>query len=924
MDADQLKERIDLHDLAEKLDWVRPGKSNGNYRSPHRKDKRPSVSIFNNGTRFKDMVTGQAGSCIDMVMYHHQVDAGEAMRILHDLYGLERSKSDVPAPPKTWAEELAGRCRNQAEMIFDYLRSRGIDEQVITRGIKAGALGFNTWTNEKKQPGEFGYGGNAAAFICRSLNPGRVTAVELRYLDPALNGDVKTQTQGEKKGTGWTSDIRWLRKAPTVLVCESPINALSVETAGAKGMAAYATRGLGIEDHDWSFLYAGRDRPAEVLIAMDNDAPLDDGRRPGPEAAWNLYDLLTAHGVAAHLVNQVAWDVNDINDFLVEQGPDELRKALRDRFQWIIPGNYGERDISDERRAQLGPPRVFLPAHDWSKYALFRTKQDFTTYIKGWDNTGDSELPQIADLCGFRVAAIQRVLIASAKATLSGDPDDSPRSMFAVSCQSGFHGNRLQREVLDHKQIHNIDRWKAFGPVFSPQMFLRMVQILGRTAHHYERRAANFVGLCWKQGRLAFNEGPDTYFADPQQQCPYHSLVFPSGPTHDAATVIRAYQTTFRENAAAMPLVWGLGAHLKVVLGFWPHFIMEADKGAGKSTLIKRLESTIGMTMFSGESMQTKFRILTSLSGTCHPVGWEEISARRKDVIDAAVSNLQEAYQYSVTRRGSDMLEFVVCAPVLLAGEDAPVKSLLGKIVSTDLSERKGPMLPQGLPPFPVRQWLEYLSQQQPAAIRGLFDAMKDKAMDMSMAAPGDPGAERMSTNYAAMLTAWRLLCDFAGLDQSEGDFERSLLTRMNVQIRDTSADREPFVWILEKVFLEIEAGRYRFPVDWTSIDQPDGSAIAAICLRPSHAMHQIEHSNELKDFFNSLPIKSHTVLKRQMTRAGLILTDTASCYRNGRRISHLSALSIPRLEELGLQPPEPPTNNNLPTDAPGQHWLDD
>jgi len=76
-------------------------------------------------------------------------------------------------------------------------------------------------------------------------------------------------------------------------------------------------------------------------------------------------------------------------------------------------------------------------------------------------------------------------------------------------------------------------------------------------------------------------------------------------------------------------------------------------------------------------------------------------------VIDRAQSLLQENYQYTITRRGSDMTAFLVCAPVLLAGEDVPVRSLLGKVVRTDLVGRKGDHLPENLPRFPVLEWLQ-------------------------------------------------------------------------------------------------------------------------------------------------------------------------------------------------------------------------
>lgn len=923
MTADELKERIDLHELAQRLGWERPGKSRGNYKSPHRKDKHPSVSIFNSrnggGMRWKDQTSGESGSAIDMVMYHEGCDAAEAITRLHEIFGFEREQKATEAPrEESWPEVLARRCKPNAEMAIDYLTGRGISHEVIEAAIQSGSIGFNTWCNDKVQEGEFGYGGPAVAFMCKSLNPGRVLAMEFRYLDPEKNGGVKTQTQGEKIGVGWSSDTRRLMKAHTIVACESPINSLSVETANLPGVAAYAVRGRYPETHDWKYITThGRSKPASVLICMDNDPINERGERPGPDAAWQLYDLLTAQGIAAHLVNQVEWEHNDINDILKSDGADELGRALRNRFQWIIPGVYGEEKLAPSRRDELGPPRVFLPPHDFAKYWMFRCKEDFTTYVSGSEENDEGDkIPQFQDLCGFRVAAIQRVQIAGSKSVLAGDSDDIPSTMFAVNCQSGFHGNRLQREVFDAKQVHNIDRWKSFGPIFAPAKFMRMVQILGRSAHLGEQSAANFVGLCWKHGTLAVNEGPDTYFTDPKQQCPYSSLVFPTGPRSDAARVIAAYQATYKDNAAMLVLAWALGGHLKCLLGFWPHMVMQADKGAGKSTLIKKLESSIAMTMFSGESMATPFRILTSVSGTSHPVGWEEISARKKDIIDKALAMLQECYQHSVTRRGADLLEFLACAPVLLAGEDAPVKTLLGKVVSTDLTGRKGTMIPADTPRFPVRQWLDWLAEQRPDQIRRLYDSMKNRCLDASMAKSSDTGAERMCENYAAVLTSWRLLAAFAEIDKEQGDFETALIARMNRAIADTAADREPFVWILEKIFLEIEAGRYRYPVDWQD-QEHDGTTMACICIRPSQMMHHIEHSHEMRDFFNALPVKSHVVLKRQLNRAGLIVNDRASCYRKGQRTNGLCALSIEGLEQLGLQPPMEPKHE--PFRQPGE-----
>ncbi|KFX78110.1 CHC2-type zinc finger protein, partial [Ralstonia solanacearum] len=178
----------------------------------------------------------------------------------------------------------------------------------IDAAFRARTLGYNAWTSARLQPGEVGYGGPAAAFIVKSLNPGHVVAVDMRYLDPEQNGKVKTQSQGEKSGYGWTSDPARLARARRVFLVESAINALSIDTCNLPGAAALALRGLSnVDGIDFSFLQG-----KQCVICMDNDEPFEHGhpragQRPGPEAAWVLYERLTAMNISAVLVDQSEW-----------------------------------------------------------------------------------------------------------------------------------------------------------------------------------------------------------------------------------------------------------------------------------------------------------------------------------------------------------------------------------------------------------------------------------------------------------------------------------------------------------------------------------------------------------------------------------------------------------------------------------------
>lgn len=889
---DDLKRLVDLHQLAQMLGLERP-QATGNYRSPHHDDKSPSLSIFErNGVGYFRDHSGDdnaSGTCVDLVMYVEGCDLRTAVKRLHQLFDIPDQRDAAEAPrERTRAEFIADKCRDQASRAIDYLvEERGISKSVAAAAVEHGAVGFNTWISDKVPAGEFGYGGEAVAFIVRSLNPGRVAAVDMRYLDPSLNGGVKTQTQGEKKGHPWVGDLQRLKAAQTVYVVESPINALSIDSCQMPFSAAVAVRMVyGLDEIDWSW-FAGK----QLVLCFDKDEPDKHGRCAGQEASWGLYDILTAQNISAVMVDQHEWEENDVNDILKANDAEELKRRVKQLQPWAFQGFAGRGDSTE------GRSRLYLPPHDFSQYWRYRVQLDFTSYVSKYDvDEHGQESLKHDDLAGFRVAAIARVRLASAASVLSGDVDLSPRDKFAVTVQVPRHGANLQRRVFEDEQLHNVDVWGKFGPVYSPANFKRLVNILERGAHLGQREAINFVGLGWLNGRPVVNEGPSCYFVDPDQQCPYSRLRFPVGSPAHAAQIVRAYRDTFQDSAALIPLVWVLGGHLKCFTGFWPHLVMQAAKGMGKSTLCKRLERTLGITVFGHESMGTQFRILTTVSHTSHAVGWEEISAGKQELIDQAVRTLQQAYQHSVTRRGAAMTEFVLSAPVLLAGEDVPVKSLQGKVVRTDLTDRKGRELPTELPVFPMRPWLEFLATVRRDAVQERCQACTARLARLSRAKDDDAGAKRMIGNYGAVLAAWELLCEFADLAPDSFGFEQDLVEEMNRHIADTDADREPWVWIVEVMLSDLDAGRYRLPFKWDDyLDKP------ALFVRHTDIINHLRTNTHLRDIWNSIPIKSPKVLKQALQRAGVVLTDDGDKKVGSRRVNHMLALDIDALESYGL-----------------------
>lgn len=914
---DELKRRIDLHELAARLGLKLGPKQqivNGKalYHSPHHDDKHPSLSIFMNdakhGTGWKDHSTDAKGSCIDLVTYKLGVTVSDAMKWLHEEFAIPYDRPDGPPQqqqPKSLAEHIAARCITVRDQVRPYLEGRGITDKAIAAALAAGTLGYNDFTSPKVAAGEQGHGGPAAAFIVHAPGTRQVVAVDLRYIDPDLNGGYKTQSQGEKDGYGWTADWRKLERARRVYIVESAVNALSIDSCELRGAAAFALRGLtNVKNIDWTFL-----RGKDVLICLDNDEPFPAGHnragdRPGPNAAWRLYEALTALNISALLIDQAGWhkdldhedspSINDVNDYLQEHGAELLSEALERTEEWLIPG------LAGEAKRSKGRPRVYLPSHDFAQYWKFRVRPDFTRYITKMNDKGEDGTPDYTDLCGFRVASLTRVSVASAASTMTGDTDHSPTVYFSATVQTARHGQKLTRKVFNDDQLHNLQQWNKFGPIWAPQQFSRMVNILERTADLGARNVANFVGLAWLNGQLAINEGPDCYFTDAEKQCPYHNLTFPSGQLQDAARVIRAFQSTFQKNAAAIPLVWALGGHLKTLLGFWPHMTVQAGKSAGKSTLIKRMERAVAFTMFSGQSLQTEYRLMTSIAHTSHPVGWEELSARSQDVINKAVGILQENYQYTITRRGSDMTEFLLSAPVLLAGEDVPVRSLTGKIVRSSLDGKKGNMMAEDLPRFPVRQWLVYLSELNKLDVLAKYEELRERCLQRSRASgasQNDDGAGRMASNYAAVMLAWRYLADFAGMDPSEGNFAGDLVAEMNAHIAETSQDRAPWVWIMETFLSELDAKKFEHP---NKFDIVDGKK--CLLVRTSHIMDHLAHSSYLREKWNSSPVKSATVFKRQLVDAGVIQGDKeVERTIRGNRATHLTPLSLDALATFGL-----------------------
>ena len=298
--------------------------------------------------------------------------------------------------------------------------------------------------------------------------------------------------------------------------------------------------------------------------------------------------------------------------------------------------------------------------------------------------------------------------------------------------------------------------------------------------------AVNFVGLVWRDGKLALNQGADCSPTELSEQCPYYDLTFPSGRPADGVEVLLQFQGMFAENEASIALVWALGAHLKAFLGYWPHFALHAGKGVGKTKLLEALEKTIYLKRFGSRLLQSEYRIIGCVSNTSQPVGWDEFGTNGCKATEKAKAVLQECYRESVVVYGVGFKrELLMTAPVLLCAEDVPLDGLHGKVVQSVLSrENRGPMITPECPAFPMREWLLFLCDLQKDKVQELQTSMVAQLQSDRL---NNATTEHLVKNYAAVALSWHFLCEFLALDKGTGHFLADLTDKMTQHINEVS-----------------------------------------------------------------------------------------------------------------------------------------
>ena len=185
-----------------------------------------------------------------------------------------------PSAAKSTVEYIADRCTAERDRVRDYLGGRGISAAALDAAFAARTLGFNSWTARRSPPATSATAA-AAAFVVRAPGDARVVAVDMRYVDPALNGGVKTQTQGDKAGYGWTADARRLERAKRVIIV-SAINALSIGTCALPGTRAGCAASRTSSASTSRSCAASRSRSAWTTTSRSRKATRAPGSAPAP------------------------------------------------------------------------------------------------------------------------------------------------------------------------------------------------------------------------------------------------------------------------------------------------------------------------------------------------------------------------------------------------------------------------------------------------------------------------------------------------------------------------------------------------------------------------------------------------------------------------------------------------------------------
>ena len=274
-----------------------------------------ALSVYDEGRHWKCFSCNECGDIFDLISKRDGVSLSEATKIAKNRYGggmetpsyrakearltaepertiqaVEEPKRDFKAEIQLFHEAIKGS-EGAA-----YLAGRGITEASMERF----RLGYDAQRRQVIIP----YNAKCSYYGMRNIAPDAMHAHD------------------KPKGiTAPLFNAAALRSEKPCYVVESPLCAISIMQEGGNAVALGGT--------NLHLLQAEieKQRPAApLLLALDNDQPKQDGRRPGQDAAEKLSAWLTERGIAWSMAN-VAGDYKDPNEALQKE-PEAFRQRV--------------------------------------------------------------------------------------------------------------------------------------------------------------------------------------------------------------------------------------------------------------------------------------------------------------------------------------------------------------------------------------------------------------------------------------------------------------------------------------------------------------------------------------------------------------------------------------------------------------------
>jgi hypothetical protein len=303
-----------------------------------------------------------------------------------------------------------------------------------------------------------------------------------------------------------------------------------------------------------------------------------------------------------------------------------------------------------------------------------------------------------------------------------------------------------------------------------------------------------------------------------------------------------------------------------------------------------------------------------AISNTSFPIAFDEISNASPDK-RLMVSNAMQTYTRDYINTTSDMIGFLYFAPMMIGGEDvADLDNAVSKTVraTLKLAQRGEELQANTLPKWPMVQWLTFISEISRETFNtGFKNAL---AYCMSQTVSSDATAMRMVKNYALQLLAWRLVCEFADVPENSYGYVDTLMSEMNGHLAATDTVREPWVIVIEKLFMEITKAQYPYPFIIKHWGNQEGDQRQCLTIKLKEIMDFVNSASTMGEFRKKLPISSANALRSQLKSAGVIWREPVHPYIereirdiNGKvitqsgRYSHHTAIDLKALTKYGL-----------------------